>query len=222
MLFLGHACWGFVIGKFAAARLGSKPNIYLMMLLGMLPDIDLVLGVFGIPHRTVTHSIIFWGLIFAPLIWRYKWAAIPYFVAVAQHVLFGDLVVGKTSILWPLEEPRLGLGLQVLSPVNLALEAAGAILLVTMLRKEQQSNFQRWRLAGVAVIAVLVSFAILASFGDSIIPLVIEGSDARHLEKNLPLLLQSPYLVIAVVSHLAIAVFLAGTLVKKPIARVKE
>ena len=84
----------------------------------MLPDIDLLLGPFGIPHRTLTHSIIFWSLLFVPFFVKYRVAAFPYFVGVASHILFGDLIVGRTVFLWPWTEVVVGAGLSIFSPVT--------------------------------------------------------------------------------------------------------
>lgn len=219
MLLVGHACWGFVTGRIASRGLGVQSNAYLMMLFGVLPDLDLILGIFGIQHRTITHSVIFWGLIFLPVIVRYRATAIPYCIAVMQHILLGDLVVGRTSIFWPFDEPRLGLGLDILSPVNLALEGAGvALFMVIFLRDKGKWTFQS-RFSALVVIAVLSSFSLLAAVGDSIAPWVSEGSNARHLERNLPSLLQSPYLAIAVGLHFLIVAFVSIILMKNPPAK---
>lgn len=205
MLLLGHACWAYVTGRITAKSFGSQPNVFLLLILGMLPDIDLVLGVLNLQHRTLTHSIIFWAILFAPIFARFRWIALPYFVAVTQHIFFGDLVVGRTAIFWPLEL-RLGLGLPVLSPINLTLEGAGlALFFVFALRsKDLTSNASTlWRILAVAP---LLAFVALASFSDYVLPLFLEGIDARHLERNLPLILANPNLQVAVLLHLALVV----------------
>jgi membrane-bound metal-dependent hydrolase YbcI (DUF457 family) len=203
LLLLGHACWAYVTGQLAAYSTGVKPNLYLLLLLGMLPDIDLVLGIFGVQHRTVTHSLLFWSILFGPFFARYRLAALPYFVAVAQHILLGDLVVGRTDILWPLDL-RLGLGLPILSPVNLALEAGGLVLFVALSLKTKDLLLTRSAALAIIVIVPLAGFSTIASFSEYLLPVFLEGSDARHLERNLPALLVNPGLQAAVFLHLAL------------------
>lgn len=205
MLLLGHACWAYVTGRLAGYGVGTRPNLYLLLFVGMIPDFDLVLGIFGVPHRTFTHSVLVWTIVFIPLLAKYKTRAIPYFVAVVQHILLGDLIVGRTSIFWPFVEPRLGLALPILSPVNLALEAAGLAIFVVMgLRNHELFSQQKSYLALLPVLPIIL-FVVLASFGGLLLPLIMEGSDARHLERNIPALLQNPNLQAAVVMHLALS-----------------
>ena len=122
-----------------------------------------------------------------------------------QHILLGDLIVGRTSIFWPFVEPRLGLALPILSPVNLALEASGLAIFVVMgLRNHELFSQQKSYLALLPVLPIIL-FVVLASFGGLLLPLIMEGSDARHLERNIPALLQNPNLQAAVVMHLALS-----------------
>jgi membrane-bound metal-dependent hydrolase YbcI (DUF457 family) len=207
LLLLGHACWAYITGRLAAHTLGVKPNLYLLLILGMLPDVDLVLGVFDVQHRTLTHSLLFWSLLFGPFFMRYRLRAVPYFVAVAQHILLGDLVVGRTDILWPLDV-RTGLGLPILSPINLGLEAVGLALFVVLSLKNRDRVLTRSIVLPILVIAPLAGFVALASFSDYFLPIFLEGSDARHLERNLPSLLDNPNLQVAVVLHLGLIVII--------------
>ena len=190
--------------------------------MGMLPDIDLVLGVFGVEHRTITHSLLFWSLLFGPFLVKYRLRAIPYFVAVAQHILLGDLLVGRTDILWPLEV-RTGLGLPILSPINLGMEAAGLVLFVVLSLKNRDLVKTRSIVLPILVIAPLAGFVALASFSGFFLPIFLEGSDARHLERNLPTLLNNPNLQVAVVLHLGlIAILLLSFMPRKTERRRNE
>lgn len=178
----------------------------------MLPDVDLILGSFDIGHRTVTHSIIFWSLLFVPFFVKYRKVALPYFVAASQHILIGDIIVGRTNILWPVADLRIGLGFPILSPLNLLLEAAGLVLLVAVvvLGKERSHLAGRKKSAVLALLVVIpfATFVILASSEGLLTSFLLEQSDARHLEKNLPSLLDSRNLQIAVAMHLSFVFFI--------------
>ena len=178
----------------------------------MLPDVDLILGSFGIGHRTVTHSIIFWSLLFVPFFVKYRKIALPYFVAASQHILIGDLIVGRTNILWPVVDLRIGLGFPILSPLNLLLEAAGLVLFIAVLvlGKDRTYLADRKKSAVLALMVVipLATFVILASSEGLLTSFLLEQSDARHLEKNLPGLLDSRNLQIAVAMHLSLVFFI--------------
>jgi membrane-bound metal-dependent hydrolase YbcI (DUF457 family) len=178
----------------------------------MLPDIDLILGSFDIAHRTVTHSIIFWSLVFIPFFVKYRKVALPYFVAASQHILIGDLIVGKTNILLPVTDLRIGLGYPILSPLNLLLEAAGLVLLVAVviLARDRSRLADRKKNSVLALLVVvpLITFVIFASSDGLLTSFLLEQSDARHLEKNLPSLLDSGNLQIAVAMHVSLIVFM--------------
>lgn len=210
MLLLGHASWGYITGRIAGAKLGIQPNLYLLLIVAMLPDVDLILGILGVQHRTATHSVFFWSLLFVPVFYRYRIRAVPYYVALIQHIVFGDLVVGRTSIFWPLTDPKLGLALPIISPVNLVLEAIGFALFCLMAIRN--GDFASLRVGPLTVIAVLpfASFVALASFGDSLLPILVEGSDAKHLERNLASFLASPSFQVVLMLHLAMIVVLVG------------
>lgn len=168
----------------------------------MLPDVDLLLGVIDIQHRTLTHSVIFWSIAFAPVFLRYRRVAIPYFIAVIQHILFGDLIVGRTSILWPLTDFRPGLGLSILSPISLALEAIGLAVLFMLIIRSKAPAQKSLSLLVIATVP-LTAFVVLASLGDFLPPILLEGSDARYLERNLPTLV-NPALQFAVFLHIVL------------------
>ncbi len=212
MFLLGHACLAYLTGRLVSHPLGLGPNLYLLLVLGMLPDIDLILGSFDIAHRTVTHSIIFWSLIFIPFFVKYKKVALPYFVAVAQHILIGDLIVGRTNILWPVVDIRIGLGFPILSPLNLLLEAAGLAIFVAavVLGKDRSYLADRKKSAVLALLVVipLATFVILSSYEGLLTSFLLEQSDAKHLEKNLSSLLDSRYLQITVAMHLSLIFFI--------------
>lgn len=173
----------------------------------MLPDIDLLLGVFEIQHRTITHSVVFWSTAFIPVFVKYKRAAIPYFVGVLQHILLGDLVVGRTDLLRPIADLKLGLGLSLLSPLSLALEAAGLAMLLGIAYKAKEPR-RSSPILQLLVIIPLAAFVALASVGGILPPIFLEGTDARYLERDLPRLLESPNMQVAILLHLGLIAFL--------------
>ena len=104
-----------------------------ILILGILPDSDLLLGSFGIVHRTVTHSFFLWILLFIPVFVAFRLKAVPYFVAVIQHFAFGDFLMGKVMIFWPFSSKFFGLGFGMPSVIDVALETAGLILTIGIL-----------------------------------------------------------------------------------------
>ncbi|MEM1959186.1 MAG: metal-dependent hydrolase [Candidatus Nitrosocaldus sp.] len=131
MLLVGHAVWAYVIARSLSSVLNVRINPYLVMLLGMVPDVDILLQEY-IRHRSITHSIIFWSIAFIPFFIVYRKRSIPYFTAVVQHIMLGDVIVASTNILWPLRYD-VGMGYSLLSPFNIIMESIGmgiAVLLI--------------------------------------------------------------------------------------------
>jgi membrane-bound metal-dependent hydrolase YbcI (DUF457 family) len=127
-------CWAYVTGKATSSILHIKTNPYLLLFLGILPDIDLLIGVFGIEHRTWTHSVFVWSLMFIPIFIKYRGYGIPYYVSVIQHIILGDSIVGRNMPFWPLSNLNFSLGYNLLSLPNILIEATGlAIFLAGVL-----------------------------------------------------------------------------------------
>jgi membrane-bound metal-dependent hydrolase YbcI (DUF457 family) len=104
-----------------------------ILLLGILPDGDLLLGNLGAVHRTFTHSFFFWIIIFVPLFIIFRLKSVPYFVAVVQHFAFGDLLMGKVMIFWPFSSAQVGLGFAMPSLIDVTLELTGLILALAII-----------------------------------------------------------------------------------------
>ena len=183
----------------------------------MLPDVDLILGFLGVQHRTITHSIVFWSILSVPFFVKYRTISIVYFVALIQHILIGDLIVGKTSILWPIADLKIGLGLTILSPINLVLEGAGlAIFAALVLGKEKPLLFgpKKAGILAVLVAVPLAGFVVLMSGGGQLGALLLEHSEAKYLERSIPSLLNSGYLQAAIAMHLALLSILMLPLIR--------
>jgi hypothetical protein len=99
-------------------------------LLSVLPDIDLLIP--GLVHRGPLHSAVLFCVLFLPIFLFYKKNAVPYFVAVIQHIVIGDyLIGGELQLLWPLSSNLYGIPIECGSLVHVALE--WALFVVSML-----------------------------------------------------------------------------------------
>lgn len=103
MFAVGHLGLGYLLGS-ASSRLSSVDvNVSYLFLLSILPDVDLVTRRFGLQHRGQTHSLVLFSVVFLPLFLVFRRKAFPYFVALFQHTLIGDLLTGNgVQLFWPL------------------------------------------------------------------------------------------------------------------------
>lgn len=97
--------WGYVFGKAIGRYQRLRPSIPLLLLMGALPDFDLFLRqpygtLFG--HHGISHSWLVIGLLSIPFFYKFGKQAAPYFVAVIQHPLFGDLTANQIPLRFPL------------------------------------------------------------------------------------------------------------------------
>jgi len=92
MYAVGHFALGYLTGKLAAKSLDVNINLPLLFLASVFPDIDILIP--GLEHRGPLHSVILFCLIFLPIFAIYKKRAAPYFVAVIQHIIIGDYLIG--------------------------------------------------------------------------------------------------------------------------------
>ena len=102
MLFaVGHMALAYLAGKRVAKPLRVSPNVPLLLVLSIIPDMDILVGE-GF-HRGPTHSMIATVLVFVPAFFFYRKRAVPYLVALASHAVVGDLIIGGDLMLfWPL------------------------------------------------------------------------------------------------------------------------
>ncbi|NIP66772.1 hypothetical protein GWN63_01285, partial [Candidatus Bathyarchaeota archaeon] len=122
MYAVGHLALGYLTGKATGRLLKLNPNLPLLFLASILPDIDLLIP--GVEHRGPTHSLVLAMLLFLPLFTYFRKQALPYLVALIQHSLIGDLVTGGgIQLLYPLKNHYYqGLPLQVTGLPNVLLE----------------------------------------------------------------------------------------------------
>lgn len=140
MFLVGHAMVAFLIAFAISRTLGAaekrkegavtRISFALVMLIGVLPDIDIVFQALGImPHKTFTHSVILSAMVVAPAIfvvarWPLKQtlvASLAYALAYSQH-MFDDIIVGTLNVAYPFGSLPVGIGIAYGSVYHLALE----------------------------------------------------------------------------------------------------
>ena len=100
MYALGHIALGYIVSKGICKVIGRPVNIFLVIALSVLPDIDFFLP--GVYHRGITHSIVLSALIFLPFLIRDFNGSIPYLGALISHSFIGDFFTGDVLLFWPL------------------------------------------------------------------------------------------------------------------------
>jgi hypothetical protein len=193
--------WAFVWASLAWALIpGVKKSgrliLPLILILGVLPDSDLFLERFGIVHRTVTHSFLFWIVIFVPILAIYGLKAIPYFVAVISHFAFGDFLMGKVMVFWPFNSSFVGMNFAMPSLVDVSLEITGLLLFFAILiysgdLKRTLSVDKRNVLMGLPLLALFISALFFASHWPSLNSLI-----AYILSSNLLIALAAGHIVL--------------------------
>jgi len=119
---------GYILGKSSAKLVKTSLNIPLVLMLSVIPDIDILIEhVSGlastIPHRGPIHSAVLSLGAFIPLFMIYRKAALPYFLALIQHMLIGDyLTGGQLELLWPITQQKFGIPTPIDSIQNISLE----------------------------------------------------------------------------------------------------
>ncbi len=138
MFAVGHLSLGYLFAKASAKSLKQEVNLPLIFLLSLIPDIDIIIP--GIEHRTITHSIIISAIAFLPLFTHYKAKAIPYFIALVQHSIIGDIITGGTNaggtqLLWPITSTFYGLPVTVFSTFNIVIEWTSFLAAITLMMR---------------------------------------------------------------------------------------
>ncbi|MCD6528839.1 metal-dependent hydrolase [Candidatus Bathyarchaeota archaeon] len=135
MYAVGHIAIGYLTGKSLGKTLKVKPNLPLIFIASIAPDIDILIP--GLTHRGPTHSIIILTLLFLPLFTIYGRKIAPYFIAIIQHPLIGDYITGGTQLLYPLTEQYYGLHFSVESRTNIITEWSFFLISMAVLIEER-------------------------------------------------------------------------------------
>jgi membrane-bound metal-dependent hydrolase YbcI (DUF457 family) len=132
MFAVGHMSLAYLLGKASSKPLKVNPNIPVLLVLSILPDIDIAFQTLtgSIIHRGPTHSLIVALLIFTPFFILYGKRAVPYFLAFASHFLGDFFIGGQLQLFWPLSTNNFGFHeagfayIDIYSNINIALELA--------------------------------------------------------------------------------------------------
>jgi hypothetical protein len=132
LYFLGHIAWAYIWAFVAWALISRSKSVGKLivpaiLILGILPDTDLLFESLGVAHRTLTHSFLFWFVIFLPIFFIFRLKSVPYFVAVVQHFAFGDFLMGQVALFWPFGSSFVGLKFGMPSIMDVALEIGGLL-----------------------------------------------------------------------------------------------
>ena len=121
----------YLLGKGSSKPLRIKPNIPLLLVLSIIPDIDIIFDLLtgAQLHRGPSHSVVVAIVAFIPFFIVYRKKAIPYFLALISHSLIGDFFIGgHVQLLWPLSTTQFGLQelgsyyISIFNPINIVLE----------------------------------------------------------------------------------------------------
>ena len=140
MYAVGHFALGYLTGKVAAKSLDVNINLPLLFLASVFPDIDIIIP--GLEHRGPLHSVILFCLIFLPIFAIYKKRAAPYFIALIQHIIIGDYIIGgEMQLLWPLTTNTYGFHICITSLTSIALEWSLFLISLTFMIKTKDIFF---------------------------------------------------------------------------------
>jgi len=192
--------WAYVWAVAFAGKRWGKLFVPAVLMLGVMPDVDLLLGGFGVAHHTFTHSLFFWFVLFAPFLAVYRRKSVPYLVAVVQHFAFGDFFVGEVMIFWPFSRSYFGFGTAMVSVFDVALETAGLLLAAGIM----YFNGDLRRLLSVDMRNIPM-----------FLPLLALVTSMLFLAVDVPIMplvayvLSSPLFATIVLAHIVLAIFLA-------------
>lgn len=188
---------GYILGKLAAKTVKTKVNVPLILTLSVIPDIDILVPF--LTHRGPTHSVIVSVILFAPLFLKMRREALPYFVALIQHSLVGDFLVGETQLLWPVSSTFFGITINMESTTSIVFEWALFTLFTVMLVKSGDWKILLYPHRANIILVVPLVAVVLPTF--------------LAYPLNVPLLLMPPHLFFAALLTLSIMVDLLTEIV---------
>jgi membrane-bound metal-dependent hydrolase YbcI (DUF457 family) len=119
----------YLLGKGSGKVLQVNPNVPLLMVLSILPDVDIIFDLLVNTeiHRGPTHSIFFAVLLFVPIFLIYRKRAVPYFLALISHSLLGDFFIGgQLQLFWPFSNKSYGV--TQIGSYNLSIDSTANIV----------------------------------------------------------------------------------------------
>ena len=133
MFAVGHIALGYILGTINGKFIGHNPNIPLLWIISLAPDIDFLIP--SLQHRGPTHSLILVILLMMPLILTRSSKSTPYFAALATHSVGDYITNGGAQILWPLNAQwyKIKWALSITNPLEPLLEVSLFVILVALL-----------------------------------------------------------------------------------------
>lgn len=189
----------YLLGKGSGWALHVKPNVGLLMVLSILPDIDIVVDFLtgSQIHRGPTHSILVAALVFIPIFVIYRKKAFPYFLALFSHSMIADFFIGgNLTLFWPLSTGEFGVHqvgsvyISIFSPINIALELILFVSAILVLYKTND-----WK---AFLKSDKISLVLIIPVTTVLLPSTI------GYPFNAPLLLSEPALAIAHIVYLVL------------------
>lgn len=185
MYLLGHMAMAYLLGRpLASAVKRTQPSIPLLLLMGALPDFDLLFP-FIMGHGTVTHTVWVWLVPFAVLAVFLGWRILPYAVGVFQHFLLGDSVMYGVAFLYPVTDVTFRLGVGIPSAADTVIETGLLLGLIVYLRLSGDLTrifaVARRNLWMILPFATLVGLSVFATSETELLPLVTYGFARRAL-----------------------------------------
>jgi len=201
LFFLGHMVWAYVWAVAFAGKRWGKLFVPAVLMLGVMPDVDLLLRGFGVAHHTFMHSFFFWLVFFAPFLAVYRLKSVPYFVAVVQHFAFGDFFVGEVMIFWPFSRSYFGFDTAMVSVFSVALETAGLLLAAGIMYFN--GDLRRLLSVNIRNIPMFLPFLALTT------SMLFFAVDWHAYKPLVTYVLSSPLFATIVLAHIVLAIFLA-------------
>jgi membrane-bound metal-dependent hydrolase YbcI (DUF457 family) len=157
----------YLLGKVSAKSLKVNPNIPVLLVLSLLPDVDIIFAnLTGLElHRGFTHSLVFSIAVFIPFFVFYGKQAVPYFLALVSHAFIGDFLIGgQLQLFWPFTTATFGLHeagflyIDIYSSLNIALELSlFAVALLVMAKTQDYILFFKNKKTNLILIIPLVT-----------------------------------------------------------------
>jgi hypothetical protein len=190
-------------------------SLPLVFAAAVAPDADLLFHSL-MPHHTITHSITFWSLFYAPLAAAFRLKVVPYAAATFSHFLVGDLATGDPPLLYGISDQHFGIarpwinqqfgheyGILYQAAVDVAMIAALSIF--ALARKDLRPLFSH-DARHVIVLAAVVFIIFAGAYANDI---------DRAMHKPASLWLYAGYGLVALSHALFLAVLAKGTLARK-------
>ena len=165
----------YLLGKGSGKVLQVNPNVPLLMVLSILPDVDIIFDLLINTeiHRGPTHSIFFAVLLFVPIFLIYRKRAVPYFLALISHSLIGDFFIGgQLQLFWPFSSGTYGaqhIGsyyLSIYSSVNIILEVTlFAAAMLTLYRTGDWKIFFRSDKMNLVLVIPIITVLLPSTIG---------------------------------------------------------